>query len=111
MNHKLKNEIRRTVAGVLIVCMLPFSSFAGIGAQNVYGAEITPEMVQLAGADADSSDGLSGNETGFYHGQNPVQEDLPILEMTEDKVLEEDWNVEEEASNAKIRQKHIFIKS
>lgn len=97
MSNKLQNEIRRITAGILIVTMLPFSSFAGIGGQTVYGSTVHGETAELT-AGVENENVLSGNQRVYADGQNGegLSEKLPVLELSEDKVLEEDWNVEEE---------------
>ena len=110
--NRWMEEIKRTVAVALIVTMLPFSSFAEIGYQTVYGATIPNETTELT-VGVENENVLSGNGQVYANGQNSlggeshgaegmegteenISEKLPVLELSEDKVLEEDWTVEEE---------------
>lgn len=77
-------EMKRAVAVALIVTMLPFSSFTEIGGQTVYAATVSKEEAEFT---TEGENVLSGNE---------AVEELPVLELSEDKILEEDWNVGEE---------------
>lgn len=77
-------EMKRAVAVALIVTMLPFSSFAEIGGRTAYAATVSKETAELT---TGGENVLSGNE---------AVEKLPVLELSEDKILEEDWNVGEE---------------
>lgn len=77
-------EMKRAVAVALIVTMLPFSSFTEIGGQTVYAATVSKEEAEFT---TEGENVLSGNE---------AVEELPVLEFSEDKILEEDWNVGEE---------------
>ncbi|MBP3458126.1 MAG: PKD domain-containing protein, partial [Lachnospiraceae bacterium] len=90
----LKNEIKRTIAILLLVTMLPFADFAGCLGNEVYGAALP------RGTENESAAGMvSENEIEMQQSllqEQVPQNDVQTMELAENITLEDDWNVTEE---------------
>jgi len=98
-----KNEIKRAVAILLLVTMLPFADFAGCFGNEVYGAALSNGNSQesVTGTVSVNKSGTGQDHAGGSPmGEEPAEmassEQVPTMELKEDIKLEEDWNVTEE---------------